>query len=168
MRTKKLVFLAILVSQAMILGYLEQFIPFPFLAPGAKLGLANVISLVCLYQYSWKEALLVQSLRVILLSFLFGNFASLAFSFAGVLFSIFFMTLFKRYFEKHFSIWIISLVGAIAHHIGQLFIASLTVQTIQIFFYLPILILVSIPTGIFIGLLAKFLLLSLKQFRRWQ
>ena len=46
---RKLVFIALLTAQGIILGLLEQAIPFPFtFAPGAKLGLANIVTLISL------------------------------------------------------------------------------------------------------------------------
>jgi len=163
MNTKRLVFLSILISQAIILGYIERFIPFPFLAPGAKIGLANVVALVCLYRYGFKEALLVQVLRVLLISLLFGNMASFLFSLSGAIFSTTAMSICHKLFKDKFSIMGISLIGAIFHHIGQLSIAAITIQTITIFSYAPILFLISIPTGIFIGILAKLMLSSISR-----
>ena len=46
--TKKLVYLALLTGQSLVLFLLEGLIPLPFLAPGAKLGLANIITLIAL------------------------------------------------------------------------------------------------------------------------
>ena len=167
MNTRRLVFLSLLVAQAIVLGYIERFIPFPFLAPGAKLGLANVVALVCLYTYGLKETLSIQALRVLLIALLFGNMSSFFFALSGALFSTLAMFLAHRFFKKHFSILGISLLGAIFHHLGQLFIASIIIQTPKIFAYAPILFLISIPTGLFIGLLAQLMLKALSH-TSWQ
>ena len=43
-KNQRLVYIALLAAQAVIISILERAIPFPFaFAPGAKIGLANII-----------------------------------------------------------------------------------------------------------------------------
>lgn len=159
--TNKLVFLALLLAQALILGYVERWIPMPFLPPGAKLGLANIISLVCLYHYGLPEAFWVQGLRVLLLSFLFGSMMSFFFSIAGAICSLLAMGFLKKAWGKKISLPALSIVGAVFHHMGQLLVAALVIQNLKIYFYGPVLLLLSIPTGLFVGFAAHFMIKAL-------
>ena len=57
-KTFKTVYLALLVAQSLALFLFEGLIPLPFLAPGAKLGLANLITLIALYTLPrWQDTL---------------------------------------------------------------------------------------------------------------
>ena len=47
--TKRITYLSLLIAIAIILGYLETFIPINFGIPGAKLGLANLIGLIDIF-----------------------------------------------------------------------------------------------------------------------
>ena len=77
-KTRKLVLLAVLVSIATALHAVELLFPNPFPVPGAKLGLANIITLITLEVFGWKEGLVVVVLRVFIGSLL-GNFLGLGF-----------------------------------------------------------------------------------------
>ena len=47
----------------------------------------------------------------------------------------------------------ISILGGIAHNIGQICVASIVVQQVGIFYYLPMLLLAGTVAGLLIGLL---------------
>ena len=57
--------------------------------------------------------------------------------------------------KQQISIFAVSILGAISHNIGQLFMASLVISNVKIFVYLPFLVLIAIPTGLAIGLTSK-------------
>ena len=48
-RAFRTAYLALLIAQSLALFLLEGLLPVPFLAPGAKLGLANIVTLIALY-----------------------------------------------------------------------------------------------------------------------
>lgn len=50
------------------------------------------------------------------------------------------------------------MAGAVGYNIGQLLAAWLLLQSESIFFYLPILLLAGIPSGLFTGYVLKYLL----------
>ena len=79
--------LGLLLAFALILGYVETLIPFPFGVPGMKLGLPNLAVLLVLYLFGAREALLVNICRVCLSAFMFGSLSSLLYSLAGAFFS---------------------------------------------------------------------------------
>ncbi|MDS1029185.1 Gx transporter family protein [Bacillota bacterium LX-D] len=154
-KTKKLTLLAMLVTLATALHALELLIPNPLPLPGTKLGLANVVTLVTLLQFGFKEGLAVSLLRVLFASFLTGTFLTLNFtmSLAGALLSALVMGL-LYYNIKSFSILGISVAGAVVHNIAQLAIAFFATETPGIFFYLPFLLLIGVPVGLLTGAIA--------------
>ena len=153
-KTKKMVFLSLMTSIAIIIYIIEAQIPVLF--PGIKLGLANTVSLSALILFGGKEALLIMLLRTILGSMFGGNMASLMFSLAGGILSNVVMIILYKYFKESISLWTISIVGAIFHNIGQLLIASFVINDLRIYVYLPVLLIAAIFTGYFIGLSTKF------------
>jgi heptaprenyl diphosphate synthase len=154
---RKLIYLALLISMALVLHYIEHF--FPPLAPGAKLGLANIVTLVCLHLFGFPEAMSVVIIRSILGPLLGGSPTAIMYSMAGGVLSCIIMAVLYFKFSNYFSLLGISLAGAVFHNIGQLLTASLLYGTIGILFtYLPILMLSSIITGNFIGLVVKYII----------
>lgn len=154
-KTKRMVFLSFLVSIALVIYIIEAQIPVLF--PGMKLGLANMISLAALILLGWKEALLIMILRTTLGSIFGGTMPSFMFSLAGGFLSNIIMIILYKNFKNSISIWTISICGAVFHNIGQLFVASIVVQSFRIYVYLPVLLVSAILTGYFIGLCTKFL-----------
>ncbi|WP_125154689.1 Gx transporter family protein [Clostridium rectalis] len=163
-KTKKLIFLSLLISIASVIYIIEAQIPVlvPGI-PGIKLGLANAISLFALITMGAKEALIIMLLRTLIGSFFGGTMSSFIYSIAGGLLSNLIMILLYKRFNKYLSIWSISLCGAIFHNIGQLLVASLIIQDFRVYIYLPVLLLAGIITGYFIGLLTNFLYKHIKK-----
>ena len=83
--TKKLTISALLIALAMILSYVEVLIPFNFGIPGIKLGLANLVVVVALYLLNGRQALMISVVRILLVSFTFGNMAALLYIITGLL-----------------------------------------------------------------------------------
>ena len=165
MNNKKTVFLALLATQAIILSFIERLIPLDLGVPGIKLGLANIITIIALYLFSVKDAFIVLTIRILLSALLFGTLSSVLYSLAGGILSLLFMSLLYRYAGKHLSIIGISVVGGLSHNFGQLMMASLLVQNLKLMFYLPVLSISGIITGIFIGMTCKYLVGYLEQTR---
>lgn len=146
------------------LHLLEGLFPIPLPLPGVKLGLANIVTLLVLYLYDLRAGLTVSLLRVFLGSLIGGLFLSPAFflGLSGAVVSTLVMALLLKY-TKCFSPLGISLAGAVAHNLGQLFMASQILQSTAIFYYLPFLLLAAIPTGLTTGYILKRLLERLEQ-----
>lgn len=163
-KTKRLVFLALMVSQALVLSIIESWIPMPpIMPPGVKLGLANIITLTVIIFFGYKDALLVVAARCILVSFFGGGFTVFLFSIAGGILSTLIMALLYRKLSRIFSILGISVAGAIAHNISQLTMASFIMKELSVMTYLPILLISGIIMGCFVGLCAGFLSKALKK-----
>ncbi len=161
-KTFRLVYIALLVSFAVALHTVEAALPMPIPVPGAKLGLANIITLITLVLYGWGSALTVAVLRSVVGSLITGAFLGFGFylSVAGAVMSSLAMALFfPLYLREKVTLVSVSLAGAVTFNIVQLALAALLVQNIVLFRgYLPFLLLVAVPTGIFTGLVAHQLL----------
>lgn len=159
---KKVAFLGIFLALALIFSYVESLIPINFGIPGMKLGLANIVIVILLYCMGPKEAYGVSVARVILAGFLFGNLFSILYSLAGALLSLTVMLLLKK--TEKFQILSISAVGGVCHNIGQLFIAAWTVENLNIFYYLPVLLIAGLITGIVIGLISQKIVVRIRNY----
>lgn len=164
--TKKMTLVAVLIAQAIVLHLIESLIPIPLPIPGVKLGLANIITLLALVVFDFKTALLIATMRTILGALLSGTLFNIAFflSFSGAIASTLIMALLINIVRNDASLSLIgiSIVGALAHNLGQLTIAALLIKHTGVFYYLPIMLLSSIPTGFITGYILKQLLLYLK------
>ena len=149
MRSQKVAFLGIFTALAMILSYIETFIPSFVAIPGIKLGLANIAVIVILYKIGWKEAFAVSIIRVILSSLLFTTVLSMLYSLAGAILSLFAMILLKKI---KLSTITISVIGGVCHNIGQIAVAIFMTETAELVYYLPVLLITGTISGILIGL----------------
>ncbi len=155
MDTKRIAKLSMLLSISVVLGLIESFIPISGVIPGIKLGLANIVIIFAIYELSFKDALYISILRVILIGILRTGLFSISFFFSlfGAIFSIIAMYLSKKYTSM--SIVGVSVVGAIFHSIGQIMAACIFLSNINVMYYLPILLISSIITGIIVGIISN-------------
>ncbi len=150
---RKTAFLGVMIAFALILSYIEYLVPFYFGAPGIKLGMANLIIVLILYQFGWKEALAVNVIRIILTGFLFGNLFAIIYSISGAFISFLFMLIIKK--TRVLSIYGVSICGGVSHNLGQLLVAMFIVKTTGVLYYIPILLVGGVLTGFLIGILAS-------------
>lgn len=166
---QKIIFIALLVAQGVVIGLVENMIPYPFaFAPGAKLGLANLITIIAIFTMKKTDSFLLVWLRLILTTLLGGTISTFLYSMSGAMLSYFAMLLVKQLGPKRVSIIGISAVGGFMHNVGQLVTASLIAGSWSVMLYLPILSFLGILSGIAIGIAANFLLVrvqTLKKFR---
>ena len=160
MKTKKLVTLAVTVSVAMILSFVESRIPSFVAIPGVKVGLANIAVIFALYKLGWREALAVSLVRVALVALLFGSVVSLAYSTAGAILSLAVMILLRK--TGVFTEVAVSVVGGITHNVGQILVAFLLLETGVVFYYLPFLLVSGIIAGIAVGVASSLLVKKVK------
>ena len=163
----KMIFLSLLVSIGLALSILESSIPLPIPIPGARLGLSNIVILVTLVIFGFKEAFIVSVLKSIVLMLVTGSISSFIYSISGAILSTIVMIIAYKYFSNIFSLIGVSILGAVAHNIGQIIVASLIMTNIKIFFYLPILLLMSLFTGYFVGISSNYISKNLKKIFRF-
>lgn len=150
---KRVAYSAMLVALAMIFSYVEALIPFNFGIPGIKLGLANLVVVIGLFFMKPKQVFGILIARIVLVSFLFGNMSALIYSLAGGLLSFFIMLVLKKC--KGFSISGISMAGGVSHNVGQLIVAACVVENVHVFYYMPVLLISGLITGLLIGIVAQ-------------
>lgn len=149
----KTALLGVLTALALIFSYVESLIPIHFGIPGAKLGLANLVTVLALYKAGGKDALIISSLRIVLSGFMFGNLFGILYSFSGGLLSLAVMALLKK--SGRFGLIGVSVAGGVSHNIGQLIMAMLIVETYAVGYYLPMLLIAGTVTGTVIGVISN-------------
>lgn len=154
MKTRDITKIAILTSICVVISILESLFTFiGDIVPGLKLGLANIVIIFTLYEYDFKTAFLVSIIRVLIVALLRTGFGiNFFFSLSGAIFSIIFMYIFKK---TRLSIIGVSIIGSVFHSIGQVLVGMLLLDNYNVIYYLPYLLLFSIPTGIVIGIISK-------------
>lgn len=149
----KAAYFGVFTALALIFSYLETLIPIHIGIPGVKLGLANLIVVIVLYRMGLREAYVLSVVRVILAGFLFGNLFAILYSLTGGLLSVTVMVFLKK--TEKFSVLGVSMAGAVFHNIGQLIMAAIVLESLSITYYLPVLMLSGIVTGLLIGIVAN-------------
>ena len=151
--TKTLTALAIAVSLAMILSYIEFLLPPVFSAvPGIKLGLANIVVIFLLYRMNTACAMGVSFVRVCLSALLFGTALTFAYSLAGAVLSFSAMLLLKKY--RLFSTVGVSIAGGVMHNLGQILMAAVLLGTREIIYYMAVLAVTGTLAGVLVGLVS--------------
>lgn len=157
MKSKRIAYLAIFTACALILSFVETLIPPVYSAvPGIKIGLPNIIIIYTLYKISAFSAFSVSVIRVLLVALLFGNAMTLFYSFAGALLSLAIMVILKK--TALFSVTGVSVTGAVFHNLGQIIVAILILDTVEIGYYMIILTLTGVISGVLVGILSSVLL----------
>ena len=122
-KTNRLTKLSLLLAISIILHLIEPSLPLPIY--GVKLGLANIMGLVTLIMFGFKDMIYINILRVLLSSLLRGIIFGTAFwlSLCGVLLSTIVVILLNR--KQQHSLYFLSVISAIFHSIGQIIMCLL-------------------------------------------
>lgn len=163
MKTKRVAFLSMCIALSMILSYFESLIPPLMAVPGVKVGLPNLVMVFMLYKIGWKETAIVSILRVILVGILFGTPLSMIYSLVGATLSLIGMILLKK--TNLFAPVTVSVVGGILHNVGQIATACFVMDTAQIAYYLPVLLISGTAAGVVIGIVAALILKRLEKMK---
>lgn len=156
-QTKKIALLGMITSVALVLAYLEAILPPVYTAvPGIKMGLPNIAIIFVLYRFGFKEAFTVSAIRLFIVTLLFGNFMTLAYSAAGAVLSLLIMGILKK--TEKFSCIGVSVTGAVAHNLGQIIMAIFLFETMQLGYYMIVLTVTGTVAGVLIGTGAGILL----------
>lgn len=151
---------ALMVSLALIFSYVEAIIPYNPGIPGIKLGVANIVTVVALYKFGWKEAISVSVIRVIIAGLLFSGVFGMLYSLAGAALSLAGMILLKK--TGVFSVTGVSMAAGVLHNLGQLLIAAALIEDLRIFFYYPVLLFSGLAAGILVGIAAAIIIRTLR------
>ena len=124
--------------------------------PGVKLGLANIVTVFTVFALGPTEGILVLAARIFLGAVFAGNFSTIFYSAAGGALAILTTIALKNILRKN-QLWVAGCLGAMSHSIGQMAMAMLLLGTPSVIIYLPVMIIISIITGLFTGLCAQYL-----------
>ncbi|MDR0514401.1 MAG: Gx transporter family protein [Coriobacteriaceae bacterium] len=152
-RSQRIATTGLLVALALVLGWVEAFIPLPVSIPGVKLGLANIAVLFALWRYGIGRAALVMAAKVVAAALLFGGFFALAYSACGSLLAFMGMVLLWR-FKETFPLLPVSVVAAVLHNIGQIALASAVISSPLVWLNAPVLVIAACVTGAVTGSVA--------------
>ena len=168
-RTQKNVYIALLAAQAVVVSLIEGLVPnLLAFAPGAKVGLANIVTLVAIFTLSYKDSFKVVGMRLLLTSLLAGTLSTFMYSFAGSLLSYLGMLLVYQLGPKRVSFIGISATGGILFNVGQLAVASFVAQSASVMLYLPVLSLAGIIAGVIVGLVGNFMRTNIATIKKMQ
>lgn len=142
----------VFIALALILSYLESLVPINAAVPGVKLGLANLVTIIALNKLGLRPTIFVSIGRILLAGILFGNITVILYSFAGAALSILVMSVVKHI--RVFTVTGVSICGAIAHNLGQLIVAALVMENVNIMYYMIVLAITGTIAGMLIGILA--------------
>ena len=162
MKTKHIALYGLFLAIAVVANYIEHLIPLPFIFPGVKLGLANAVGLIVLYYLGRKSYAFFGILRVLLSAVLFTGFGStfmiaLGGTIVATIFSILVCSITKA------SIYGISATGAVFHGLGQVLVVSILYGTIQMMWYMLVLVISGAITGILMAIVTSLLIKKLPE-----
>ena len=162
MTPRRVALCGMMVALAFILSYVEHLIPFNFGIPGVKLGLANLVVLLALYTLDLRDTFVIAVIRIILTGMTFGGLFSMLYSLAGGLLSFVLMAFLSR--KNLLGTTGVSICGGIAHNIGQLLVAMCVLETGNVWYYFPVLLISGAITGTLIGLVGGLMVGRLQKY----
>lgn len=163
-KTRRIALLGILTSVSLVLSYIEAILPPIWSAvPGIKMGLPNIIIVLLLYRFSFRDAAVVSLIRISIMSLLFGNAMIFLYSLAGAALSLFVMATFKK--MDFLSTVGVSITGGVTHNLGQIIVAIIIMQTKEIGYYMIVLAITGTIAGVLIGIVSAVVLRYFKKLR---
>ena len=137
---RRLTRLSLLTAAALAIYLLEGQLPPVLPIPGAKLGLANIVTLYTMFTAGPGDTLLVLLARILLGSVFSGRATTFFYSLAGGLLCYAVTCLLRRLLPRR-QLWVAGVLGGICHNVGQLAVAVVITRTPALVVYLPWLLL---------------------------
>ena len=156
MKAKRIAQLGLLTAIALTIFMIEAQIPPLVPIPGVKLGLSNIVTVFTVFTIGPGAGVAVLFCRIFLGAVFAGNFSTILYSAAGGACAIL-VTIGLRKILKENQLWAAGCLGAIAHSVGQMIAAIAITRTAGLLVYLPVMIVISIFTGLFTGFCAQYL-----------
>ena len=160
---KKITNISLLTAMALAISLIEHMIPLPVPIPGAKLGFSNMVLLISLYIFGFKNALVVGVLKSFLLMLITGSVSAFFYSVAGAILATISMALGLRYMARFLSFIGISEIGAFFHNLGQIIVSIFFMSNIKMVIYFPALVIMGIFTSFFVGLSVNYVISHMKK-----
>ena len=158
--TKNIARIGMLVAVAFVLSYIESVLPLNLGIPGIKAGLSNIVVVFSIFNFPPLTAFSIAIVRIVLSGLAFGGMSGMFYSLAGGILSFIIMLILKK--TRKFSVYGVSVAGGVSHNIGQLLVAMLVVETLSIMYYVSVLLVAGLVTGLLIGIGADEMLKRLK------
>lgn len=154
-KTQKIALLGILSAQALVLSFFENLLPaMPFLPPGVKLGLSNIVTM-----FTAGTMGLLPTLTVTLIKSLFAlltrGVTAFFMSLGGGLLSTVAMCLMLKLVKNKSGFVGVAVVSAVCHNLGQLAVSIIVTKTTAFVYYTPVLLLSGVVMGIITGTVLK-------------
>ena len=159
-RTWRVALSGMLLALMLVLGLVESMIPVTAGVPGIKLGLSNGVLIFAVYMLNIPTAWILMALKVTLASSMYAGFGALPYALAGGVLSLAAMTLLSRVKGMHPIT--VSMVGGVAHNVGQVVMAMLMLNTSRLIYYMAVLMIVGLVTGALTGICAHLVMKYMK------
>ena len=151
-QTKRIAICGMLLALMLVLGFVESQLPVAASVPGIKLGLSNGVLIFAVYMLNVPTGFLLMGLKVLLSGLMFGSPSAMMYAFAGGLLSMIVMSLLSR--MKGLSPVVVSMAGGVSHNVGQVAMAMMILQTPQLLYYMAVLMVAGLVTGMATGFAA--------------
>jgi heptaprenyl diphosphate synthase len=148
-------------SLSLILGYIEAILPINIGLIGVKIGLSNIVTLICLKVLDIKWTLIINVLRLIILGILFSNLVRFLISVSGFVLSFILMCMVMKCLN--FSMIVTSIIGGVSHNIGQVIAVTFITKNMGVYNLLYIYIGLGAVSGLIIGIISNLCYKSIKK-----
>lgn len=155
--TYRIALVALLTAVSLIVFVVENAFP-PLILPGAKLGLANLFTLLALVILTPIDALFIFLIRAVLGNIITGNPSALLYSIPAGLIALAVSAVLVRSCMDKLSIVSISVASAVIHNVVQNLVFCLTSGSTAVLSYTPYLAMLGVLSGVIVGLTAYFIL----------
>lgn len=157
--TRKLVLCAILSAMGTLTFVLESLFP-PLILPGARLGLSNVFILLSTLFLGGRYGFATLIIKTIIGSLFSGNVSMLMYSLSAGIVSLSVQIVILFYVKKT-SVISASIAGAVINSTVQNLVFCLVTNTIEYLSFLPYLALISVLSGLIVGLIVYLIILKI-------
>lgn len=152
---EKLTNFALFIAISIVLSIFEMMIPINFILPGLKLGLGNLLLVILLDYYSFRELFMFQLIKISITTFMLGLFSVYLFSLSGGMLALVVMYSLRKGFKSKVTTYTLSMAGAIAHNVGQILFAMFALKSPELISYIPFLVVFGSVTGFMLGYLIE-------------
>lgn len=168
-KTQKIALTGVLAAQALALSFLENLLPaLPFLPPGVKLGLSNIVTMFCAGSLGFTTAFCVTVIKSLFV-FLTRGATAFFMSLGGGLLSTLAMCLMIKFVKNKSGYVGVAVVSSVCHNFGQLAVSIIITKTTAMLSYAPVLLLSAVIMGFITGTVLKLVMpLLIKQSKHFK
>lgn len=159
MNSKKIAYIGLLCSLAVLLGYIESLFPPVIPIAGFKIGLANVAVMFALCKFGARDAFFVMLVKVLVVCLWFSGLNALIFSLSGGVMSLVAMCAAKKIGMSGVGV---GMCGGVLHNVAQLAAAAVVMRGARVLYLAPPLIILGLAAGLFVGVSSAALLRYIK------